>query len=342
MRVLAVLFLCACSGGDQSQLSKAPASLTALTYNMYYGLAADLLPEDLRIGSLSASAVAILNATTLTDFRCRIQAAARQIVMEQPDVIGLQEALLVAYARDFDDPDDDTVLIDFINELEEAIVAAGGPRYQAFARNNAVIQDTLPLVGGIRIADRGAILVNPKFPAAQISSFTYHTLQPGSSSVPGTNGVVVRGAIHVRSQFQSGTLDFYTTHLQSGGDPAVRLAQAQELADNVQANTDASSTVVVLGDMNDIPGSAAYDVLTANLTDTYGLVGIMPGFTAYQTQTLSDPIDQATLRIDYVLTRGSSAVDDSRVILNQMVPPCGLWISDHFGVVSRFKTNASQ
>src|SRR5262245_48658677 len=96
---------CGCGGGNVTvqPLTVTPAGLTVITYNMYYGLATDLLPEDLSTGSLSATTKAIINATSLTDFSCRIQGAANQIVAEQPDVIGLQEALLIAYAPDPDD-----------------------------------------------------------------------------------------------------------------------------------------------------------------------------------------------------------------------------------------------
>jgi endonuclease/exonuclease/phosphatase family metal-dependent hydrolase len=330
---VALLALCSCGS---SRLTSAPPELKAVTYNMYYGLASELLPENLSTGALSASAVAIINATTLTDFRCRIQAAAKQIVAEAPDVIGLQEGLLIAFAPDLDDRDDDSVLVDFIDELVDAIEDAGGPTYQVFERENALIEDSLPLFGGIRIADRGAILVSPNFKVGQVDRLTYQALEAAADFVPGTHGVVVRGAIHVQVPYPTGTLDFYNTHLQSGGDAAIREAQAAELNAWI-FDRSADGTIVLMGDLNDVPSSRTVTTLTANLVDTYAQVGAPTGFTAYQAPSLNVPVDQADLRIDFILVR-APAVRESRVLFNAMVAPCNLWPSDHFGVVSRIQT----
>ncbi len=338
--VFGLLLISACGGNNVNTLTAPPDRITAITYNMYYGLAKDLVPEDLSTGSLSASAAAFINATSLTDFRCRIGAAAAQIVAEAPDVIGLQEALLIAYARELDEPSDDRVIVDFIDELTDAIVHAGGPRYRVFQRKNAVIQDSLPLFGGIRIADRGAILVSPRLATKQFDSLTYTVLQPASTSVPGSEGVVVRGALHVQVPFASASLDFYNTHLQSGDDPVAREAQAQELSSWIHATSASDGTIVLMGDLNDVPTSATVTSLTADLVDTYAVAGDPPGYTAYQTQSLNDPVDRANQRIDFVLVRASD-VEESRVIFNAQTGACNLWPSDHFGVVSRFRTAAS-
>lgn len=344
LTIVFVLLTSACGGNDNgavTRLTTAPDELKALTYNMYYGLAVDILPENLHSSSLSASAQAIINATSLTDYGCRLQGTASQIVTEQPDVIGLQEALLIAYARKLDNPSKDSVLIDFIEQLVDDIVNAGGPRYQVFQRQNATIQDTLPLVGGIRIADRSAILVHPRLAAHEVGALTYATLEPASDIVPGTNGVVVRGALHVRVTFPSSAgIELFNTHLQSGDDTAVREAQSAELNAWIQANSDPGATIVLTGDLNDIPTSPAVMQLTQSLVDTYATVGVLPGFTAYQDQSLTVPVDEATLRIDYVLVR-AAAVQESHVVFNAQVQPCGLWPSDHFGVVSQFRTGAT-
>ena len=195
-------------------------------------------------------------------------------------------------------------------------------------------------MGGIRIADRGAILVHPRFAAKLIESRTFQTLEPASDFVPGANGFVIRGALHVQAPFPSGTIDFFSTHLQSGDAVTVRQAQAEELAGWIQSSSAPGSTIVLMGDLNDIPDSPTYQSLSANLTDTYGAVGAPPGFTAYQTQSLDNSTDEATQRIDYIFVRAGQ-IEESRVILNEQVQPCGLWLSDHFGVVSRFQTAPS-
>lgn len=340
-----LLLVCGCGGGPSTgpPFTTAPPELTVLTYNMYYGLAADILPESTRTGHLTASAQAIINALSLTDARCRIEGAARQIAAERPDVIGLQEALLLAYMRDPKDRSDDSALVDFTAELIDAIARAGGPRYEAFSRENAAIAQPLPRVGGIRLVDRGAILVNPRLRVKKVSALTYATLEPASDLVPGTSGVIVRGALHVQIPFPSGTIDLFNTHLQSGREApsaAIRAAQASELAAWIEQDSAADGTVVLTGDLNDVPTSVAVKELTARLVDTYGTVGAQPGYTAYQAQSLDDPTNQASLRIDFVMVRAGQ-VESSQLMFNAPVGPCNLWPSDHFGVLSRFKTGAS-
>jgi hypothetical protein len=340
---VAIVFVCGC--GNQPQiLQSPPAELKAITFNMYYGLATDLLPEDLSIGSLSNTARSIINATSLTDFSCRVRGAAQQIVTEAPDVIGIQEGLLIAYIRDLHDRGDDVSIVDFLDELVDDIVDEGGPRYHVFQRDNAVIQDVLAF-GGVRIADRGAILVHPRFDAKLVGSLTFSNLVAISELVPGTGGFEVRGALHVQVPFPSGTIDFFNTHLQSSGAGhtgamAVREAQSQELLNWIQANRAPGGTVVLTGDLNDVPQSQTLNTLTSELVDTYAVAGTPPGFTAYQPQTLTNPTDESTMRIDFILV-SAGAVQESRVIFNAHVAPCNLWPSDHFGVVSRFKTVAT-
>jgi endonuclease/exonuclease/phosphatase family metal-dependent hydrolase len=324
-----------------------PETITAITYNMYYGIASELVPEQRTAAALSNTVSVILNAVGLTDFRCRIAGAAKQIVAEQPLAIGLQEAILIAYVRDPNDRSEDQVVIDFVDELVGAIESAGGGHFQALVRDNTVIQDTLPFVGGIRFVDRIAILVNPRFPARQAGSLTFHTLQSAGDLVPTGTGEVVRGALHVQVPFTTGMLDFYTTHLQSSGvgptsTATVREAQAVELVSFVQSSSSPGSIVVLTGDMNDIPGSQTYNTLSAAFVDTYAVAGTPPGYTAYQPQTLDNPDDLATLRLDQIYTNASpSQVAESRVFLNQKVEPCNLWSSDHYGVVSRIRTAAT-
>lgn len=87
--------------------------------------------------------------------------------------------------------------------------------------------------------------------------------------------------------------------------------------------------VVVTGDFNDVPGSGAYRILTAGLTDSWTAlrrpeVGTFHGFTG-----------KAEKRIDWVLTRGLNikAVAADRQTVGGRYP------SDHFPVIAtlRFK-----
>jgi endonuclease/exonuclease/phosphatase family metal-dependent hydrolase len=342
-----LLVLVGACGDEVPRVTQLPAELKVITFNMFYGIATDVVPEDTSPEGLTPTIRAIVNALVLTEFECRLSGVARQMVAEQPDVIGLQEALQIAYAHDFDDRSDDAPVVDFTDELVRAIVAAGGPRYRAFQRDNTIIQDRFPAVGGVRILDRGAVLVHPRFAAELAGSLTYRTLVPVTAGfVPTSKDANVRGALHVRIPFESGAIDFYTTHLQSGtGDPAteaVRVAQAEELVAFIRDTASPTAVVILTGDMNDTPDSVTYAKLAPAFVDTYAVKGTPPGFTAYQAQSLDRPGNEATLRIDYIFVRApGGVVEDSRVIFDAPVAPCNLWPSDHLGVVSRFSTGAS-
>jgi len=346
--VCSCLLACGCGGGSDPPpaVVAEPATITALTYNMFYGIATDIVPQSTSAANLSGSISAVVGGVTLTDFACRLEGAAQLIAAEQPDVIALQEAVLVAYAHELDDRSRDRVIVDFLDTLVRAIERQSGVRYQALARDNAVVEGALPSVGGARLIDRGAILVHPRLgPAALAGSLTYATLEPASELVTNGVGSVVRGALHVQVAFSDGALDVYSTHLQSSGTsspsaPGVRLAQAQELADWIDQTRAPGGLVLVLGDLNDVPGSPMYTTFVPPLTDTYGSAGELPGLTAYQDQSLSAPTDTASVRIDYVLSSSPSVVESHRAFTS-MVGPCNLWVSDHFGVQSTVRTAAS-
>jgi endonuclease/exonuclease/phosphatase family metal-dependent hydrolase len=347
MRLVWLCWLLGCSSEMTQPAAAAPAVITAVTYNMYFGIPTEIVPQNTSAASLAGSVNAVIDGISLTNFRCRIDGAAQVLEAEMVDVIGTQEAILIAYARDLDDREDDVVVVDFPNELADALERHSGRRYQVFIHENTVIQAGLPILGGIRMIERSAILVDPRLPAREGEGFTFPTLEPASDFVPTGTGEIVRGALHVQIPFADGeTIDVYNTHLQSSGTGStaseqVRFAQAQELVDFIDRTRRPGSTIVLTGDMNDEPATRTYDVLAANLTDTFVSVNSEPGLTAYLDQALTDPNDVASIRIDYVFSN-TPQVNESRVILDHMVPACNLWPSDHFGVLSRVSKVASQ
>jgi hypothetical protein len=314
---------------------------------MYFGIATEIVPQDTSARSLAGSINAVINGVSLTNYRCRIDGAAAAIVAEGPDVIGTQEAILIAYARDLAERSDDDVVVDFAGELVQAIERHGGGRYQAFVRENTVLQAGLPVVGGLRMIERSAILARPGLPARLGESLTFETLEPASDFVPTGTGEIVRGALHVAIPFADGeAIDVYNTHLQSSGTGSsasepVRFAQAQELVSFIDRTRQPGSTIVLLGDMNDEPGTRTYGVLSSQLVDTYAVAGAAPGLTAYQDQSLTNPVPTATIRIDYVFSDTPRTLD-SHLVFDQMLPACDLWPSDHFGVSSRFSKVANR
>ena len=106
------------------------------------------------------------------------------------------------------------------------------------------------------------------------------------------------------------------THLSVA--PGERLAQARQLALAVAAEP---GPVVLLGDLNDRPGTPVVTTAMADLTDCFDAVGVGPP----ETFSVADP----HRRIDYIgVGAGACAVEASRV-------ERGARASDHFPVWAR-------
>jgi endonuclease/exonuclease/phosphatase family metal-dependent hydrolase len=140
-----------------------------------------------------------------------------------------------------------------------------------------------------------------------------------------------------------------STHLESGDAPGLdqlRAAQAMELA---QALAGAGPTVV-MGDLNDVPGSPMYQVLSgAGLKDVWSLLrGTGPGYTCCHAPDLSNPVQQLTKRIDYVFVRDGRERGAVTGVIRRIGdapadrfagPAHPLWPSDHAGLVARLDTH---
>jgi endonuclease/exonuclease/phosphatase family metal-dependent hydrolase len=141
-----------------------------------------------------------------------------------------------------------------------------------------------------------------------------------------------------------------STHLESGTSPdiqAVRAAQAAELAELLAHDPDA----IVMGDLNDGPGSGQYQAFTgAGFVDVWA--AMHPGdqgLTCCQTAPdLSNPTPTFDQRIDMVLVKGINGASgklQGQITIVGNTPgdrvdgPAGkIWPSDHAGLVAEFRT----
>jgi len=160
------------------------------------------------------------------------------------------------------------------------------------------------------------------------------------------------GYIVARTRIRGQAVTFASTHLESDLGPGshdlvaqLRAAQAMELA----AATADAGTVVLVGDMNDEPGSLMYQVYAgAGLVDTWAaLHPRQPGLTdTCFSPDLSDSAPHCQQRHDFVFERGLDQPragllgDDFLVGLSRIERvrgPAGLiWPSDHAGVVGDY------
>lgn len=138
-------------------------------------------------------------------------------------------------------------------------------------------------------------------------------------------------------------LRFVTTHLDPNSPP-VQLAQAKEL---VQTAGDTLWPVFFAADFNATaddksdPTFASYRaIINDGFRDAWKLEHPHePGFTCCQASNLLNAQSTLNHRIDLILFRGATDVDDVELVGNNHADrtPTGLWPSDHAGVVATLK-----
>lgn len=347
--VLAPLFLAACDtyvGPFDVPLSdstvfapgEAGNGTSFMSYNLYVG--ADL---DRVIGALATpdpeddfpellTGIATIQST---DLPSRIEAIAERIAERRPAVIGLQEVWeLQIDLRGYGVPA--VISQDFIAQLQQALGARGlGYVVAGTVRNT----DASP-IPGIRVIDHDVVLVDPARVAVRSASGRNFLANIGQVA-PGLT--VLRGYVVLEAEVDGRPMTIVNAHLESGaGAPlsGLRALQAQELV----AVVGAAPLAVVMGDLNDTPGSAMHSVLSgAGMVD--GWAALRPGVegsTCCHRPDLSDRHPAFTQRIDYLFTRGFDGPGrplQGRIDLvgdrtsDRVAGSAGsIWPSDHAGI----------
>jgi maltose 6'-phosphate phosphatase len=149
-----------------------------------------------------------------------------------------------------------------------------------------------------------------------------------------------------------GDVNVYNTHLCAGCEPAERLHQVEVLlafVDDMERRFGDNQTFILGGDFNidaSLPDEAsrrAYDLLTAELLDTYSFVNgcvrccVELDLEDVRGCTINLPGNPfgagAPQRIDYLLIRDGPWIPvASQVVFNGLTPDD--WVSDHSGVLT--------
>jgi endonuclease/exonuclease/phosphatase family metal-dependent hydrolase len=347
-----VLFTLACACGKDSPLAPSadasPAaaeagvvpSVAVLTRNLYVGADVDAViaalvspsPED----DIPALTLAI-QTLQHTDFTTRAGAIADEIARHRPHAVGLQEVSEIHI--------DLTPLnlpialnLDFLPVLQQAL-AARGLHYRVAATIKNIEAAPLP---GVSLVDFDALLVDAD--RVQVTDHSSHTYSLNIGQVaPGV--VLKRGWVSVLATVDGRPYQFASTHLESGnaaGLDQLRAVQASELAAALGTGT----PTILMGDLNDQPGSPMYQALLgAGYTDLWtALRPGVKGFTCCHATDLSNQVAAFTQRIDYILARGlrsdGKPPQGSVAILgdqpsDRVMGPEGLiWPSDHAGLAA--------
>lgn len=319
--------------------------ITVMTQNLYVGADVDLVIRALGTSDPSDDFPALLNAIETvrnTAFPARAEAIADEIARARPHAVGLQEVSQINIdLRPLGVPA--VVDQDFLTLVQGAL-ARRGLHYVVAATSTNV---NVSLVSGlVRLVDHDALLVDADRVTLTAASGQAFSVNLGQVA----EGVVlIRGWVWARTMVAGQPYTFASAHTEAnlaGAPPGlveqIRAAQVGEMV----ASFGPAERVVLMGDLNDRPGSPMYGVFRgAGFSDVWA--GLRPGakgLTCCHVADLSDPVATFDQRIDYIWTRGFSANPTGSVDRFGDVPADRLdgpaykiWPSDHAGLLAALK-----
>jgi endonuclease/exonuclease/phosphatase family metal-dependent hydrolase len=317
-----------------------PSPITVMTRNMYVGADVDAVIGALVTPDPDDDLPVLLTAIgTLeeTHFASRAAAMAREIARARPHVVGLQEVSTVDISLP---PLGVEVHLDFLPGLL-AELSARGLEYEVAATVRNIEARPLP---GVSVLDNDAILVDRRRVTVRGTSGRRFTANLGPVA-PGVT--LARGWVTAAVTIGSREYTLASTHLESGGAPGLDQLRAAQAAELVQALSGVPRAVLV-GDLNDVPGSPMHQVLEgAGYTDLWAaLHPRLPGYTCCHAPDLSNRVHRFDERIDYVFVRDERRREDIGRIWRVgnapedrvAGPEHRIWPSDHAGLVARVGT----
>lgn len=272
-----------------------------------------------------------------TNFPKRARAIARQIILEKPDLIGLQEAVIVKLIPPSPAKE---VVYDFVDILLNELESRGLHYTVAAHRESPAV--VLPEASGnnISLIDREAILVrkdsNVKIIQTQHDNFKSNLeLEVGNLTFK-----VVRGWASVDACICGHKFRMVTTHLE----PLSTKVQEEQGNELLAGPGQTDLPLIFAGDFNSnasVSGSTTYgNLIAAGFEDTWIIGGHGDGFTCCQDADLLNVESQLSERIDLILIKNR---DGWKVSEDELVGEAQtdrtktrLWPSDHSGVIAKF------
>jgi endonuclease/exonuclease/phosphatase family metal-dependent hydrolase len=324
--------------------------VTVMTQNLYSGVDDEIfaVPSAVSFPDLLAKVAAVYNGYFARNFPERAARIAAEVAATHPDLIALQEAVLV---RTQSPPDGTatpatTVALDFVQILQSALVARG-QHYDVVIQVPGFDAELPSALGfDVRHTEREVILARSDLKTADLK---LSNAQGGNfvtnCAIPGPLGsspiVLIRGWASVDAKIRGKSFRLVTTHLDPICLPFTPLIQLGEAAELLAGPGNTDLPLLAVGDFNSSPdGGVTYNALLGSgLTDVWNVTGLGTGFTCCQSAHLDNPVSSLDQRIDFVFFRGHwtglSAINVGQNPEDRT--PALLWPSDHAGVVAKLK-----
>ncbi len=326
--------------------------IKVMTRNLYVGADVDAVLVALTSEDPDDDLPALLTAVeTLekTHFPARAQAVADEIARTTPHVVGLQEVSEIYI--DLQGLGLPLVVdLDFLDSLTAALSHRGLNYTVAATVKNIEAVPVIPIPGVvISLVDYDAVLVDAD--RVRVISALGRTFSSNVGVVaPGVE--LKRGWVAVEASIRGESYVVVSTHPEPDLDPfdfaELRAAQVLEIvADPVVA---AAEQAIIMGDLNDLPGSLMYQVLEgAGFSDVWAVLRPWAvGYTCCHDYDLANVTAHFDERIDYIWSRGigyrSGGVTGWIYRLGILPfervagPYYKIWPSDHAGLVARLRS----
>jgi endonuclease/exonuclease/phosphatase family metal-dependent hydrolase len=320
------------------------ARIDAMTRNLYIG--ADVFPVFDALASEDpnddvAALLAAIAESQITAFPARVEALADEIANARPHVIGLQEVSIVDVLLP---PFGVEIDLDYLALLQEALTRRG-LQYVVAAQGSFSELTILPAAGmHIRNVDRDVLLIDATR-VRIVEGSAFGGLFAHNVGDVGGGFVLTRGYVGAKLIIEGVEVTVVNTHLEAlAGDvfSQLRAAQAAEILGVIGS----ASPALIIGDLNDVPGSPMHRLMTAaGFRDAWD--DLRPGVAGLTCCHRSDLSNHTTSeafseRIDYVMARGIAHTNGrllGSVTLHGTTPgdrvagPLHLvWPSDHAGL----------
>jgi hypothetical protein len=344
--VLVASALILAPSAQSSAATQLQGRITIMTWNLSDGANLAPLAGATTAPQLFAAVGAAYDGIVATNFPERAEAIAKQVEIKSPDMIGVQEAILLRTQTPADGPATPAtdVTFDYLQILLDSLEERGLDYHVAVEQTGTDIEAPGLFSTGlmdVRLTDRDAILVRDDLENFSISNESGGNFA-AKVSLPTALGPIAlpKSWVSVEVTFTSGAqAKVVSAHLEPLS-PAVQVAQAAEL---IAGPGNTALPLILIGDFNskaDSTGTQTYaDLVDAGFTDAWTLLGKGNGFTCCQDVDLDNSASTLNSRIDLIMFKGNFAVKQNDIVgeSTKDKTSSGLWPSDHAGVVTSLK-----